>query len=58
MKRTYTLNEDTNKKTANLTHNAQLNFLVESHIGLVTKQAKYVISRNRNYFWLNESDRY
>ncbi len=56
MKRTYTLNEGTNKKTANLTHDAQLNFLVESHIGLVTKQAKYVISRNRNYFWLNESD--
>lgn len=56
MKRTYTLNEGTNQKTANLTHNAQLNFLVESHIGLVTKQAKYVISRNRNYFWLTESD--
>ena len=47
MKRTYTLNEGTNQKTANMTHNAQLNFLVESHIGLVTKQAKYVISRNR-----------
>ena len=56
MKHNYSNSFGTMNECAYQSPNAQLNRLVESNLGLVESQAKYIMSCNRHHTWLTECD--